>query len=248
MTGTLPMEEIEMFLNKYDKPATMADRNTRHITMKNPLDGLKYSGNVSADALKELEIVLKAFRASDAGENKGPYGIDSRFFFTIAFESFAQREAFRKALSLTRHGEQYWTGKAFMGSLELLKEKKGTSLSEYKRENPFAKREAPVAAKAEPTNAEKYSKLRAEVKRTQEKMQGYTEDRTWIAVCFPSEKDMEAARKKLALPEGKFIHVEDVCNAVEKKFGISLDVPVVPFGLRAVAKPDKALLALVEDY
>ena len=61
MNGTLPMEEIEMFLNKYDKPATMADRNTRHVTMKNPLDGLKYSGNVSADALKSLRLCSRLF-------------------------------------------------------------------------------------------------------------------------------------------------------------------------------------------
>lgn len=230
-------------LNKYDKPATMRTRENRNATMPNPLEGLAMTDSCERDCFAELERILAVFRECDAGQHRGPFAIDSPHYFTITFESYEQREAFRKAMTLTNHGEQYWDGKAFFGSLELLKTgKKGPDFSA--RPNPFAKT---APKKGANDNAVKYSQLRAEAKKTAEKLKAYTEDRTWIAVCFETQNALSGAFTALGLPQEKFIHVEDMLAAIKEKFGLSLDVPAAPFALRAEAKPDKALNALVGD-
>lgn len=230
-------------LNKFDKPATMRTRENRKATMPNPLEGLPVTDDCSADCFVELEHVLAAFRECDAGQHRGPFAINSPNFFTIVFESYKQREAFRKAMSLTNHGEQYWDGAAFFGTLDLLKSgKKSPEFSA--RPNPFLK----LTPKKAPTeNAIKYSHLRAEVKKVTEKMELFIEDRTWIAVCFPTPEALADAFNALGLPPAKFVHIEDLLPAIEKKCGVTLNVPAADFALRAEFKRDKALCALVGD-
>ncbi len=228
-------------LNKYDKPATMRTRGNRKATMPNPLADLEITDSIERDCFAELARIIDVFRACDHGGFRGPFAINSPHHFTILFESFDQREAFRKAVGLINHGEQYWTGDAFLGSLDLLKSgRKGPNFSA--RANPFAKA---APEKAPTDNAVKYSQLRAEAKKTAEKLKAYTEDRTWISICFDTPQDMEEARKKLDLPDGKFVHVEDMLAAIHKTFGVTLEVPIVPFTLRAESRPDKALKVLV---
>lgn len=228
-------------LNKFDKPATMRTRENRKATMPNPLADLDMTDSIERDCFSELAHVLDTFRACDRGEYRGPFAINSPHHFTILFESFDQREAFRKAVGLMNHGEQYWAGEAFLGSLDLLKSgRKSPNFSA--RHNPFAKT---APAKAPTDNAVKYSQLRAEAKKTAEKLKAYTEDRTWLAICFDTPQGIATARKKLGLPDEKFVHVEDMLAAIKKTFGVTLDVPVVPFALRAESKPDKALNALI---
>lgn len=229
-------------LNKYDKPATMRTRENRKATMPNPLADLEITDSIERDCFAELARIIDVFRACDQGEYRGPFAINSPHHFTVLFESFDQREAFRKAVGLINHGEQYWAGEAFLASLELLKS--GHRDPDFAgRPNPFAKT---APDKAPTDNAVKYSQLRAETKKTAEKLKAYTEDRTWLSICFETPQDMEAARKKLGVPAEKFVHVEDMLAAIQKTFGVSLNVPVVPFALRAESRPDKALNALVE--
>lgn len=229
-------------LNKYDNPATMRTRGNRKATMPNPLADLEITDSIERDCFAELARIIDVFRACDHGEFRGPFAINSPHHFTILFESFDQREAFRKAVGLINHGEQYWAGDAFLGSLDLLKSgRKGPNFSA--RPNPFAKA---VLEKAPTDNAVKYSQLRAEAKKTAEKLKAYTEDRTWISICFDTPKEMTAARKKLGLPAEKFVHVEDMLTVIQNTYGITLDVPNTPFALRAESRPDKALNALVE--
>lgn len=228
-------------LNKYDKPATMRTRENRKACLDDPLRDVAYSGTLHSDFRMELDHVLTIFRACDRGEYRGPFTATSPHHFTILFESFEQREAFRKAVGLMNHGEQYWAGDAFLGSLGLLQSgRKGPAFSA--RPNPFAKA---APEKAPTDNAVKYSQLRAEARKTAEKLKTYTEDRTWLAVCFDTPQDMAAARQKLGLADDKFMHVDDLLAAIKRTFGVTLDVPAVPFALRAESKPDKALNALI---
>lgn len=232
----------ERMLNKFNKPATLRTRENSKATMLNPLAGLEITNSIERDCFAELTRIIDVFRACDHGEHRGPFAINSPHHFTILFESFEQREAFRKAVALINHGEQYWAGDAFFGSLDILKSgRKGPNFSA--RPNPFAKA---APEKISTDNAVKYSHLRAEAKKTAEKLKAYTEDRTWISICFDTPQDMEEARKRLGLPAEKFVHVEDMLAAIQKTFGVALDVPIVPFALRAESRPDKALNALVE--
>lgn len=228
-------------LNKYDKPATLLTRESRKATMPNPLDELEGADSIEQDCFNELNKILTVFRACDRGEYRGPFAINSPHHFTIVFESCAQCVAFRKAVGLLNHGEQYWTGEAFLGSLEQLKTR-NKSPSFSVRPNPFAKN---APAKAPTENALRYSQLRAEARKTTEKLQAYTEDRTWLAICFDTPQDLAAAIKRLGLRAEKFVHVEEMLVAIKKTFGVSLDVPTVSFALRAEHKPDNALNALV---
>lgn len=227
-------------LNKFDKPANLRTRENRKATMQNPLDGLPEYPTIQDSCFAELAKVLEVFRECDKGEHRGPFAINSPVHFTICFESNEQREAFRAALHLKNHGEQYWDGAAFLGSLDLLKKGKSTNTFSA-RENPFAKQ----IAKKTTENAEKYSILRAEVKKTVEKMKMFTDDGTWIAVCFDTKKSLQDACKKLGIPNDKFIHIDDMLTAIQKTQKIVLPVPHVQFALRAEPRPDKALNALV---
>lgn len=238
-----------MAVNKFNKSANMRTSENRSAKMDNPLDSIEYSGHTATDARREMDKILEVFRQCDAGQHRGPLAINSPHFFTIAFESFEQRESFRSEMQLMAHGEQYWSGEAFMGSIAFLKSGNarsfkprenpfGTQAKCATRENPFAKQTASQEKSAE--NAEKYSNLRAEVKRTQEKLKAYTEDRTWLCVCFATDGEMQDCRAKLTLPQGEFVHIDDILDCLHA-IGIKIDVPCVDFGLRAVAKPDKAL-------
>ena len=228
-------------LNKYDKPANLRTQANRRASMPNPLADLEMTDSIERDCFAELDRILDVFRACDRGEYRGPFTINSLHHFTILFESFDQREAFRKAVGLINHGEQYWSGEAFLGSLELLRTgRKGPSFAA--RQNPFAKA---APEKAPTDNAVKYSQLRAEAKKTSEKLKAYTEDRTWLALCFDTSQELADAQQKLNLPAEKFVHVEDMLAAIQQTVGVTLDIPTVPFALRAESRPDKALNALV---
>lgn len=228
-------------LNKFNKPAAMRTRETRNATMPNPLADLEMTDSIERDCFTELARVLDVFRACDRGEHRGPFAINSPHHFIILFESFEQREAFRKAMNLLNHGEQYWSGEALFGSLALLKSgHKGPTFAA--RPNPFAKA---TPEKAPTDNAVRYSQLREEAKKTSEKLKAYTEDRTWLAVCIDTPDALVAAQKQLGLSAEKFVHVDDMLRAIKNTFGVTLDVPAVPFALRAESKPDKALNALI---
>ena len=229
--------------NPYDKPATMRTRENRHAKLANPLGKRPPAADCEQDAFAELAKVLEVLKSCDNGAFGGPFAINSRHYFAILFETYDQREAFRKALSLTHHEEQYWDGAALLGSLDYLTSGRKTP-SFAARENPFAQK----VEKRLTENAVKYSQLRAETKKVTEKMKLYIDDRTWIAVCFPDGASAMEARKKLRLPtDGKYIHIEDMLASIQDIYGIALDVPVVPFALRAEARPDKALNALAES-
>lgn len=235
-------------LNPYDRPATRRTAETARAKLDNPL-GVIERGSIEASSLAELEAIRKIFLECDKGAYSGPFAIDSRFFITLCFESFEQREAFRKAMQLSRHGEQYWDGQAVDGTLGFLK-KNGVAQTSMgaKRANPFTTRANPFASQAagkKSDNAERYSDLRAEARKVAQKMATYTEDRTWIAVCFRDDKAIEAFRRKWSLPSGKYVHIEDLLISLSKN-GIVIDVPAAQFALRAESRPDKALNAFVD--
>ena len=226
-------------LNRYNKPANMRDIRTRNAKMVNPLSTLPDYKTTDKNAMAELERVLETFLACDSGKYRGPFKINSPCWFAICFESQDQREKFREQMHLKNHGVQYWNADAFTGTLEILKS--GTSSQGFgKRDNPFAKR-AMAKKDDSPTNAEKYSNLRAETKKTAEKLKRYTEDGTWIAICANDDKELDEVFNKLKIAPAKYVHIEDVLSALES-IGITLDVPIVDFGLRPSARPDKALL------
>lgn len=236
-------------LNPYDRPATRRTAETARAKLDNPLGDIIEHESIEASCLAELEAIRKIFLECDEGAYPGPFAIDSRFFMVFCFESFEQREAFRKSMCLSRHGEQYWDGQAVDGTLDFLK-KNGVPKTAIgaKRSNPFAARENPFATKAaekKSDNAERYSDLRAETRKAAQRLATFTEDRTWIAVCFTDDKAVEDFRRKWSLPAGKYVHIEDALVAFSKN-GIALDVPAVEFALRAVTRPDKTLSALVD--
>lgn len=230
-------------LNRFDRPATMRTRATMRAKLDNPIADIAFEGNCEQNALAVLERIRQTFLACDAGRHRGPLEITTPHFFAVCCESREQRDALRTAMRLANHGEQYWAGAAVDGTLGMLKSG-GSGRTFAKRANPFAKAAPPPAAKEVDENAEKYSRLRAEAKKTAEKMALYTEDRTWIAVCFPDDKAMAAFRRKWGLPDGKYVHVDDFAAALCAK-GIKIEIPAVEFALRAEAKPDKALNALI---
>lgn len=238
-----------MLPNKFNKPAFAPTRESRKATMESPLKNLPQTDCIADNLLAESRATYKMLLECDRGEHRGPFVCNSPIYFTILFESYEQRESFRKAMNLMAHGEQYWEGTAFFGTLDNM-QGKGNASCMKPRQNPFTARENPFAKRTKAAeNAEKYSDLRAETKKVQEKLKRFTEDRTWISVCFNTEKELAEGKDRLAMPASeKFIHIEDVLSVIKSKWGIELDVPIVPFGLRALAKPDKALLELVGEY
>jgi len=241
-----------MPLNPLDKPANLRTAANRRVTMPNPLDGMEDHGRICDNAALELSIVLRTMREADDGAHRGPFGVNSTHWTCICFESTDQREAFRTALCLTHHGVQYWTAEAFLGSLGLLKRGDLGGRAFAKRDNPFGVRDNPFA-KAAPANsreakaaenANKYSELRAEAKRTAEKLKRYTEDGTWIALCACDEDELATVYTALGLAPSKWLHIHDILDNLSAQ-GIEIDVPRVGFGLRATARPDKVLNSLV---
>lgn len=231
-----------MFVNRFNKPAEIRDISNHRAKMDNPLDMLEYAGNISSDAFAEMAEILNTFKKCDAGEIKGPFAVSSNVFFTIVFESFDQREAFKSAMFLQNHGDQYWDTAALDGTLDLLKAGSLSASPFAARPNPFLKSSTAPMVPEKPES--KYSDLRAEVKKTAEKMKRYVDDRTWISVCAPDQKTIDKFFKKWALPADKYIHVDDFVASVQKS-GIKITVPAVPFGLRATHRSDAALLNFV---
>lgn len=234
-------------LNKYNKPAWAETAASR----KHP--GLPYCILEKAglpDDKKTIEelcfTVFEAFRAAFpkcGDELRGPLAVDTPHFFTICFESGVQRDALTRAMYLDKHNDQYWDGKAFFGSLELL-QKEGTRPSFAPRANPFGPRANPFA-KPEPEKKNKNSNLTATIKSIDAKMDIYTDARVFLCICFPTAKELKAAYARLGLEPAPYVHIEDLLCAIKAKFGLTLDVPIMPFALRAEAKIDKALSALV---
>ena len=78
---------------------------------KDPLAGVKYTGDVEQDTVAELGAVEAAFRAREEREaTRMSNEIDSENWFAVVFETRAQKEEFLEILGLLDHGDKYLDG------------------------------------------------------------------------------------------------------------------------------------------
>jgi hypothetical protein len=241
-------------MNPYNKPATMQTAKTRKKRIEDIFNSIDYKKlTIEQSALKEMTTLLKFFRKADNGDPEilGPWEIASNHFFVICFESYEQREYFRTFFQLQNHGDQYWTASAFLGTIELLKTNQLITRTFAKRtappqrKNPFAlKRQETDKEKKVKENKEKYSNLKAEVKKTAEKLKNYTEDRTWISISSKDPEKITACFECLKIAPSKYVHIDDISKSLIN-IGINIGTPESAFLLRGDFKPDKKLTQFI---
>lgn len=85
---------------------------------EDPLAGVKYTGNVEADAATELDALQSAFGDRARKERQRFLAAtDSEYWVALCFQSRAQKEAFLTALRWIRYGDKYIDGTRLAGKL-----------------------------------------------------------------------------------------------------------------------------------
>lgn len=79
---------------------------------KDPLKGVKYTGNAETDSKEEMSELLKAFKENARNEaQQFQDNTDSEYWCCVVFQNRAQKEAFLKAVGWFAHGDKYLDGK-----------------------------------------------------------------------------------------------------------------------------------------
>ena len=115
------------------------------MPVKDPLAGVKYTGDVEQDTVAELGAVEAAFRAREEREAiRMSNEIDSENWFAVVFETRAQKEEFLRRINLLDLGDKYFDGRDVADLL-------GVELSPSGREyRPEARIDSKLAALADP--------------------------------------------------------------------------------------------------
>ena len=77
-----------------------------------PIGDISYTGNIETDSAAELTTISAGFRQRMANEQARVNDeLDSENWFTVVFETRAQKEAFLRAVHLLEHGDKYLDGR-----------------------------------------------------------------------------------------------------------------------------------------
>ncbi len=86
-----------------------------------PLAGVEYTGDMSADSAAELTAMEQAYRARAAGEAKRfTQATDSEFWVCVVFDDRAAKEAFLSEFHLATLGNKYLVGSAVAKKLRAI--------------------------------------------------------------------------------------------------------------------------------
>lgn len=240
--------------SRFNTPSTQAGGLRRPGELKNPLEGLPYTGKPESDSLLEIGVILEALRRADkcGCERANPLTVDSRHWFAVVFETRGQKDEFLNKASLFIHGDKYLVGKIVTEALGALRAGKGALASKPKLGGSklslgFMSKYGPKEP-AKPEISETVRNIREDEKRTAEVLAMTSDAEYWFCICFDTESDLQSFTAAYGLtletiPSGRFrlIHGDDFIAALNAK-GIPMEITPAVFPYRPhPARPDAKL-------